>query len=59
MKHPLYTAFGKGAQARQAGLAITANPYTADTQPRLHEAWLRGWETEDRFIRRNANPKGN
>ena len=49
----LFHAFGDGIQARKQELAMTANPYSTDTaeERRLRAAWLRGWETEDRFIR--------
>jgi hypothetical protein len=51
----IYRAFGDGIQARKQEHAMTANPYPARTprERRLREAWLHGWETEDRFIRKN------
>ena len=51
---PLFDAFSAGIQARKQELAMTANPYHTDTaaQRSLRNAWLRGWETEDRHIRR-------
>jgi hypothetical protein len=55
MRQTVYHAFSDGIQARKQELAMTANPYGVETaaERNLRAAWLRGWETEDRFIRKN------
>ena len=49
-KTTMLDAFREGQEARQRGEPLLSNPHT---DKRLREAWAKGWETEDRSLRRS------